>query len=303
VSQIKHGTPEWREMRRGKINISTAVNILYPGMTGVRGTPLTEYQRIVTELDGTNKPEEHDEELADILSWGSNTEALHMSILQRKSPEWEITSNDKLVVHPDMDFVCGTPDGFATNTTINRRAIVELKAPINFEPWGSECPVGPRTQCMLYASMCGADMGIVSALIPPTVRVYIINRDGPWEDWAWSTITHFWNEHVVKRIPPAARYAKDMDALKGMDRQKEKSVELGEELRMYAEQLEEGKEMIKAGENLEQHARMKILEAMGDAEVARFKDGTGFQFTTQTRNTPAREASTSTYRVFRQLKK
>lgn len=304
---IKHGSPEWREARKGKINISTAVNILYPGMPGVRGTPLTEYQRIVSEIEGTDKPEDHDEELQRILRWGSNSEQFHLDILRDEMSEWLIDRNDTLRMHDKYWFVCGTPDALASmedraSAIDYTTAVVELKAPINFEPWGSECPIGPQTQCRLYASMLNADRGIVSALIPPGVRVYQFERDHAWEDWAWSMLASFWNDHVVQRVPPPAKYAKDMDALKVAERQTGKSVELAEELRMYAEQIEEAKEMIKAGENLEQHARMKILEAMGDAEVARFKDGSGFQFLTQTRTTPAREASTSTYRVFRAIK-
>ena len=300
---IKHGSLEWHEARRGKINISTAVNILYPGRPGVRGTPLTEYTRIVSELDGTDEPEEHDEGLADILHWGSSTEALHMSILQRKSPEWEITPNDKLVMHPDIDYICGTPDGFGSNTTLNRRAVVELKAPINFEPWGSECPTGPRTQCMLYASMCGGDMGMVSALIPPSVQVYVIPRDGMWEDWAWMMLKLFWTENVMKRVPPAATYDKDMEALKVRAREDGKSVLLPDSLREYAQRMEEAKRIIKTGEEMENEAKMKILDAMGDAETGLFADGSGYQFVSQTRKVPAREAGTSTYRVFRKVKK
>lgn len=301
ITDIVHGSHEWRQARKGKINCSTAANILYPSMRGVRGTPLTEYVRITNELDGKDVSEDVDDSLQELFDWGTKSERLHLEILEDKYPDILIAANNLMVVHPEYDFIVGTPDAFATSAD-GQRSVIELKAPVFHDPWGDECPIGPQTQARLYAMIAGADHGMVSALIPPSVNVYKFQRDTAWEDWATTMLVSFWNDHIVKRIPPPAKYAKDMDAIKSVDRVKGKEVTLGEELRMYAEQLEEAKDMIKAGENLEQAAKMKILEAMKDAEIARFNDGSGFQFVTQTRSTPAREASTSTYRVFKSIK-
>lgn len=302
LTDIVHGSPEWRVARKGKINCSTAANILYPSMRGVRGTPLSEYIRITNELDGKDVPEDVDDSLQELFDWGTKSERLHLEILGDKYPDILIAANNRMVVHSEYDFIVGTPDAFATSAD-GQRSVIELKAPVFHDPWGDECPIGPQTQARLYAMITGADHGMVSALIPPSVNVYKFERDTAWEDWAVTMLVSFWNDHVVKRVPPQAQYAKDLEALKDMQRVEQKEVPLDNNLRMYADMLVEGKDMADAGEEMQRHARAKILEAMGDAEVGRFAEGDGFTYLTQTRKTPAREASTSTFRVFKQMKK
>jgi hypothetical protein len=307
LTDIIHGSPDWRVARKGKINCSTAANILYPSMRGVRGTPLSEYIRITNELDGKDVPEDVDDSLQELFDWGTKSERLHLEILGDKYPDILIAANNRMIVHDQYSFIVGTPDafcsGYAEGQTAPQKAVIELKAPVFHDPWGDECPIGPQTQARLYAMMANADYGMVSALIPPSVNVYKFDRDLAWEDWATTMLVNFWNDHIVKRVPPPAQYAKDLEALKDVVRAENKEVSLDASLRMYGEMLDEGKAMADAGEEMQRHARAKILEAMGDAEVGRFEEGDGFSYLPQTRKTPAREASTSTFRVFRQLKK
>ena len=301
ITDIIHGSSEWREARKGKINCSTAASILYPSMRGVRGTPLTEYIRITNELDGKAVAEDVDDDLQELFDWGTKSERLHLEILGDKHPEVLIAANNRMVVHGQYDFIVGTPDAFG-QASDGRLSVIELKAPVFHDPWGDECPMGPQTQARLYAMMAAAHYGMVSALIPPSVKVYEFERDTAWEDWATMMLVNFWEEHIVKRVPPPAQYAKDLESLKDMQRVEQKEVALDSSLRMYAEMLAEGKDMADAGEDMQRHARAKILEAMGDAEVGRFAEGDGFTFLTQTRKTAAREASVSTFRVFKQMK-
>ena len=97
-------------------------------------------------------------------------------------------------------------------------------------------------------------------------------------------------------------YEKDVEAAKSMARQVGKTVDLSDELLPYADMMAKGKEMISEGEDMERMGRVKILEALGDAETGRFKDGSGFSFLEQTRKLPAREESVSKFRVLKQLK-
>jgi len=300
IKDIEHGSAEWHYARKGKINISTAVNILYPGQKGVRGTPYTEYLRIVSELDGTDTPEELSDDMKELFAWGSNSEELHFKMLQAQLGGGMVM-NKKMIQHDSMPYLVGTPDIVGQGQ--DGSFIVEMKAPIYHDPWGEDCPIGPQTQCRLYMMIADCDFGHVSALIPPGLRLYRLSRDRQWwEGWATNMIRMFWEEHIEKRVPPSMNYEKDVEAAKSMARQAGKAVDLSDELLPYVDMMAKGKEMISEGEDMERMGRVKILEALGDAETGRFKDGSGFSFLEQTRKLPAREESVSKFRVLKQLK-
>ena len=300
IKDIDHGSAEWHSARKGKINISTAVNILYPGQKGVRGTPYTEYLRIVSELDGTDTPEELSDDMKELFAWGSNSEELHFKMLEDEV-DGVMAMNKKMLQHDAMPYLVGTPDIVGSHYDGN--FIVEMKAPIYHDPWGDECPIGPQTQCRLYMMIADCDFGYVSALIPPGLRLYRLSRDRQWwEGWATNMLRMFWEEHIEKRVPPSMNYEKDVEAAKSMARQAGKTVDLSDELLPYADMMAKGKEMVSEGEDMERMGRVKILEALGDAETGRFKDGSGFSFLEQTRKLPAREESVSKFRVLKQLK-
>ena len=300
IKEISHGSEQWHAFRKGKINISTAVNILYPGKKGVRGTPYTEYLRIVSELDGTAEDEQLDDGMKELFAWGSNSEELHHKMLQEKI-EGGMVMNKSMLQHDTMPYLVGTPDIIGQGP--DGSFIVEMKAPVYHDPWGEDCPVGPQTQCRLYMMIADCDGGYVSALIPPSVRVYAVSRDREWwEGWATTMLKMFWEEHVEKRIPPAMNYEQDVEAAKAIARQSGKAVDLSDDLLPYVDMMNKGKELAKEGEEMERTGRAKILEALGDAESGSFSDGSGFSFLEQTRKLPAREESVSKFRVLKQIK-
>ena len=300
-TEILHGSPEWHEARRGKINISTASSILYPGKQGVYGSPFTEYVRITDELLGKQTADKKvgNEE---ILEWGTITEPLHLEMLRKRMPELIISPNKSMYQHAKHSFIVGTPDalGFDQMETM----IIETKAPVYHEPWEqADCPTGPMTQAMLYASMFDTTKGcIVSALIPPGIKTFKLARNKQWEEWAWAKLEDFWNNNILRGIAPQADASKGLELLEGMQRDTGASVKLPEELKESASRMEVAKSIVKEWEEVEKTCRAKIMQAMAGAEIGQFEDGSGFSYLSQTRNSPAREATTSTYRVFRAIK-
>jgi hypothetical protein len=113
----------------------------------------------------------------------------------------------------------------------------------------------------------------------------------------------FWNNHIIPRVAPEPTDARDLQVIESLPREQGLVIKLDEDLRQYALQMEEAKRQIKELEEVERTCRIKILSTMGDAETGLFEDGSGYSYIQQTRNSPAREATTSTFRVFRKVKK
>ena len=301
-TDIVHGSREWLMERRGKINISTASSILYPGKPGVYGTPYTEYMRITSELDGKEFVRDTDDN-SEILEWGTMTEMIHLDMIRKRMPNLGIHPNRVMYRNSEYPFVVGTPDAMAFEWMDTM--IIETKAPVYHAPWEeTECPTGPMTQAMLYASMFETTRGsIVSALIPPGIKTYALARNPQWEEWAWMKLEKFWNNHIIPRVAPEPTDARDLQVIESLPREQGLVIKLDEDLRQYALQMEEAKRQIKELEEVERTCRIKILSTMGDAETGLFEDGSGYSYIQQTRNSPAREATTSTFRVFRKVKK
>lgn len=296
LTEILHGSAEWHEARRTKVNASTASAILYPGYPGVRGTPLSEYHRIV---DG--KHDEPDADLLKLFNWGNRSEPLHIEMLSDDMEgDWLIVANKRMVRHEKFEWLVGTPDALGTSGD-GRKGVFELKAPVYHEPWGDNCPTGPETQCRLYMMMMDADVGYVSALIPPEVKVYEVKRDKDWEAWALSVLEEFWTKHVLEKVPPPARPA-DAKLLSELHRTERKQVYLSDELLRKMQHMEGMKLQVADLESCIADYRTELLQSMGDAEIAKFSDGTGYSYLSQTRKTPAKEASVSTFRVLKRMK-
>lgn len=278
ITKIIHGTPEWHLARSGCINISTAVNILYPGRDGVRGTPLTEYARIVHEMANGVTAERLDSETAAMFSWGRESESFHLGQLAVMFPDMAFKANNAMFVMDGMDYIKGTPDAIATDGKVGRY-VVEMKAPVQFERWGSECPIGPQTQCRLYMAMLNYELGMVSALIPPRPRAYHIVRDRDWEDWALSKLKMFWEENVLKNKPPHIEWATgeaDIAAYKLLypNHAPGKVVQFNDEQAKIVRRWAENKAKRLTLEAMEESDKAMIAGWMEDAESATMPDGT-----------------------------
>jgi len=306
-TRIQHGTPEWHAARKGKVTGSTAAAILAPGQSGVRGTPLSEWHRITQELAGeepeaVDLPEDDDADagLQDILAWGSNSEQFHAEQLRRQG--WQVTLNHDLYVDADRPWLAGTPDGTCWGED-GSASVLEMKAPVhNFSAWRDEAPLGARIQASIYMHLLDTDSAVVSALIPPKPRWHMVLRNDEWESWALAKLDEFWNDHILKGIPPPATPCEaDVEMLKLVypTHQQGVAVRLADDAIVAAAQLEQAKAMKKEAERIESEAKAIILAAIGDAEYGVLPDGSGFTYRTSSRAEPARDARTIQFRTLR----
>lgn len=298
---IIHGTQDWHFARSGCINVSTAVNILYPGRDGVRGTPLTEYARIVHELANGIAEERLDAETEAMFSWGRESETFHLAQLAVMYPDMSFKEN-KVMFSID-DYIKGTPDAFAHDKNGNK-FVVEMKAPVQFERWGSECPIGPQTQCRLYMAMLNVENGIVSALIPPKPRTYSIVRDRAWEDWALTKIKMFWEDNVMRNIPPEIDWHSgeaDIAAYKMLypNHEPGKSVVFNDEQHKVVQRWIANKTRRSELEEMESTDKALIVSWIGDAEIAVLPTGETISYRASVRKFASKPESTSTVKTLR----
>lgn len=302
---IIHGTPEWHLARSGCINISNAANILYAGRDGVRGSALSEYQRITHQLRTGMVEEKFDEQTMDVLRWGSESEDFHLDQLAMVYPGVSFWKNSVLKTMPDRHYIKGTPDAFALLNGVNY--VVELKAPIQYERWGSECPIGPQTQCRLYMAMMDVEMGIVSALIPPKPRTYIIHRSREWEEWALNKLDVFWNEHVIKGVPPPVSdmfTEADTKALRLIYQEHQEGSWLsGDELlQSIAIRWSSLKDKRKGLEEEEEQCKQMLIAGIGDHEGVVFPNGTRISYKSSHRKVAGNPGAVTITRTLKLLK-
>lgn len=311
---IKHGTPEWFNARKGKITGSSAAAILAPGQPGVRGTPLSEWHRITTELSGETPEavaedtafDEDDQgidtSLQEILDWGSSSEEFHAEMLRRSG--FVVTLNRNLLIDPRREWLAGTPDGMISAVDDGTEAsVLEMKAPVhNFQAWRDGPTVGAQIQASIYMHLMDLDSAIVSALIPPKPRWHTVIRNDEWEAWALDKLDRFWHGNVLADIPPEATGTDtDIETLKLIypDHQPGLVVRLTDAHLSAVVQLEQAKALKKQAEAMEADAKAAIIAAIGDAEYAVCPDGSGFTYRTTTRNEPPRDARAVQYRTLR----
>lgn len=111
----------------------------------------------------------------------------------------------------EMPWMIGHLDWLSTDRT--RFAEFKVAGLHTAKEWGdpkhSQVPLGYYLQGLHYAIITGIDAWDLAVMLGTEIRVYPCVRD---EDLAKELIereAHFWNEHVLKRIPPPVDGTKD----------------------------------------------------------------------------------------------
>ncbi len=139
------------------------------------------------------------------------------------------------------------------------------------DPGTDQIPDKVRVQTHVQMKLANADIAYVPALLGDDggLRLYVVEYDSGFANIIWDTCSKFWEENVLKGIPPE-NVTPSEDTLKEMDRVQEKEVEIDDHLmKRYLEAKEQSKDWGK----LEKELKAEILSAMGDAEVGISESG------------------------------
>lgn len=138
------------------------------------------------------------------------------------------------------------------------------------QQWGKddtdEIPLQYMYQIQHNLSITGLEAAWVPVIIGNTrIRIYHILRDQELIDILIAGERRFWEEHVLKRIPPPASTKADLKILYPNDNPKLPPAVASEDVRFALERFEDNKAKLKRIEDAQEQLYVLIGEAFGEA--------------------------------------
>lgn len=203
-------TPEQLKERKTGIGGSDVAAIC--GLSQWR-TPLDVYLSKIDE--SYEKEQKNQKEYNKFIYWGNKLEAVVRKEYEDLTGE-TIILPEKLMRKSDMDFMIANVDGII----FNKNAILECKTASAYKisEWGDSgtdaIPTPYLLQVAHYALVANADYVDIAVLLGGNdFRIYKYQRNENLEKYLMRKEERFWNEHVLKRIPPEASDKKDIKTL------------------------------------------------------------------------------------------
>ena len=216
------------------------------------------------------------------LRFGSFAEEFVASEYARATG-FELLHDESIYIHPTYPFMSAHIDRFVLGDAIRNgmgntaSRLLECKTanPFSRGEWGEpgtdQVPMSYLCQCIWYMAITGIEQCDLAVLFGNSdFRIYEIARDHELEALVIEKALHFWNEHVLKDIPPPAQTEGDYQALfKKSDPSKTieanlKTVKLIRQLQSLSAQSGDVDEQIT---QIKQH----IMNEMKEAEVLNYQ--------------------------------
>jgi len=190
---------------------------------------------------------------------------------------FELIHDESIYIHPEHAFMSAHIDRFVLEVGSSSPArILECKTanPFSSGEWGEigsdEVPMSYLCQCIWYMAITAIDKTDLAVLFGNSdFRIYEITRDQALEELVIAKATTFWNEHVLKDIPPPAQNEADCQTLfsKG---DPAKSIEAGQETLELTKRLHALNSEIDVREEEISSIKQTIMQSMEDAETLTF---------------------------------
>lgn len=208
------------------------------------------------------------------LRFGSFAEEFVASEYARSTGS-ELLHDERIYIHPTHSFMSAHIDRFVLGDEITKlpTRILECKTanPFTRSEWGEpgtdQVPMSYLCQCIWYMAITNIEQCDLAVLFGNNdFRIYEIARELELEGLVIEKAQHFWNEYVLKDIPPPPQTETDYQTLfKRSDPSKtieatSKTVELIRELQTLSTQSSDVEEQITL---IKQH----IMNEMKEAEV------------------------------------
>ncbi|WP_353428167.1 YqaJ viral recombinase family protein [Polynucleobacter sp. MWH-UH19D] len=158
------------------------------------------------------------------LRFGSFAEEFVASEYARATG-FELLHDESIHIHPEHSYMCAHVDRFVLEGGSTPSRILECKTANPFtlftsSEWGEvgsdEVPMSYLCQCIWYMAITNIDRVDLAVLFGNSdFRIYEITRDQELERMVIQKATTFWQEHVLKDIPPPAISESDCHALFG----------------------------------------------------------------------------------------
>ena len=184
-------------------------------------------------------------------------------ILQEYSErsEVQLDTNVPTIIDPQYPFMRANIDA----QVIGQNVVVEAKstkAPIS--SWESGIPEYYKTQVAYYAMLTNAERVDVPVLFSGwKYACFTYWRDETFEAEIKAAVINFWQNHIVKNIPPQPTSAEEL--MIAYPKLEEKTITADNDMREKVYQLQEASEQRKALEKQEKKLKTEIQCFMGDA--------------------------------------
>lgn len=211
------------------------------------------------------------------LRFGSFAEEFVASEYSR-STGFELLHDESGHIHPTHSFMSAHIDRFVINGNSSAPTrILECKTanPFASGDWGEagsdEVPMSYLCQCVWYMAITGLEQCDLAALFGNSdFRIYEIARDKALEEMVIEKAVNFWNDHVLKDLPPPAVTIADCQTLfnKGNPA---KTVEATQETLELTKRLHLLNNEIEVREEEVSSIKQSVMQTMGEAETLTFQ--------------------------------
>jgi len=215
------------------------------------------------------------------LRFGSFAEEFVASEYSR-STGFELIHDESIYVHPEHSFMSAHMDRFvleggASSSSSTPNRILECKTanPFSSGDWGEvgsdEVPMSYLCQCIWYMAITNINKVDLAVLFGNSdFRIYEISRDLELETVILQKAGLFWNEHVLKDLPPPAQSEADCqtlfskgDSTKSIEAHSE-TLELSKRLALLNSEIDTREEEISL-------IKQNIMNQMGEAETLTYQ--------------------------------
>ena len=210
------------------------------------------------------------------LRFGSFAEEFVASEYARATG-FELLHDESIHIHPEHSFMSAHIDRFVLEggSTVSRILECKTANPFTSREWGEvgsdEVPMSYLCQCIWYMAITNLDRVDLAVLFGNSdFRIYEITRDKELERMVIQKATTFWQEHVLKDIPPPAINESDCHTLfsKGDSTKsaeaKAETLELTKRLQLLNSEIEVREEEISS-------IKQSIMNQMQEAETLTYQ--------------------------------
>ena len=217
----------------------------------------------------TSEFEASNEKVPDAIRSGN---LLEVSVLDFAQEQLGKLKRNQFRVHPELKWASATMDG----VLVSKNEGVEAKTTSKTDDWGDEgtdqIPLTYLAQTQWQMYVTGFERVWVPVLMPDFVlkfKMYVVERDQEIIESIVDTCTEFWETNVLgKQCPEGCLPAQR--TLKRLKRVPSKVVEVdGSLVREY----ESARKAALKAKGVEQEARVRLIQSLGDAEVGTYNGG------------------------------
>lgn len=155
-----------------------------------------------TYLDKIGNPLPDDLSESDPVSFGNDFEQTVIRHFAKANPQMIVRRVNAVLRSIDHPWMQASLDGEVREN--GEWGILEIKCPSSIAKWNEGIPVHYLLQVMHYMAVTGRNFAWICAFARDscTYHQYRVERDPELVEDIEKTCDNFWNEHVLKRVPP-----------------------------------------------------------------------------------------------------